>query len=144
MKRWTTVRTIHAAPERVFRTVADPEEFQKAIPGGSGVEYLTAERSGAGMRFRSTRVTRGKPMSFEQEVTEFVPGERIRMVNVTHGTLWDSTFHVRPHGDDSVLTLTMDATARKLMGRVVNHLIGGMVQKALEHDMDAVKAYCER
>ena len=69
--RWTSVRTISATPDRVFRAVADPEEFQRAIPGGASVEYLTASRSGVGMRFRSTRLVKGKPSTFEQEVTEF-------------------------------------------------------------------------
>jgi hypothetical protein len=55
----------------VFRTVADPEEFQRAIPGGSNVEYLTASRSGVGTRFRSTRLMKGKPSTFELEMTEF-------------------------------------------------------------------------
>jgi carbon monoxide dehydrogenase subunit G len=46
--RWISSRPIHATPERVFRTVADPEEFQRAIPGGSQVEYLTPSRTAWG------------------------------------------------------------------------------------------------
>ena len=89
--RWESVRTIAAPRERVFRAVADPEEFQKAIPGGSTVEYLTAGHQGVGTKFRATRLVKGKPNTFDQEVTEFVPDERVRLVNVTHGTVWDST-----------------------------------------------------
>jgi carbon monoxide dehydrogenase subunit G len=144
MIRWTAERTINATSERVFRAVADPEEFQKAIPDGSTVEYLTPNHSGVGTKFRSTRINKGKPATFEQEVTEFVPGERVRMVNVTHGTPWDSTFSVRRDGNGTVLTLTMDALPTRLMAKVIMRLIRGMVQKALEKDMDAVKAYCER
>jgi len=81
--RWTAARTIGAPPERVFRAVADPEEFQEAIPGGSAVEYLTPGRSGVGTKFRAT---------------------------------WP---------------------------RVMNRLIARMVQKALDKDLDAVKAWCE-
>jgi carbon monoxide dehydrogenase subunit G len=134
--RWTSTRTIDAPADRVFRTVADPEEFQKAIPGGSSVEYLTPSRSGVGVKFRATRLMKGKPSTFEQEVTEFVPAEHVRLVNVTHGTVWDSTFRVRSDGRATVLTLTMDAQTERLIAR--------MVQKALDMDMDAVKAYCER
>jgi len=81
--RWTAARTIGAPPERA---VADPEEFQEAIPaipGGSAVEYLTPGRSGVGTKFRAT---------------------------------WP---------------------------RVMNRLIARMVQKALDKDLDAVKAWCE-
>lgn len=142
--RWTSTRAIAAAPSRVFRAVADPEEFHKAIPGGSRIEYLTPTRNGVGTKFRSTRISKGKPSSFEMEVTEFVPEEHVRIVNVTHGTLWDSTFSVRPNGASTVLTLTMDARTDRLIARLMNRLVGPIVQRALERDLDAVKAYCER
>jgi uncharacterized protein YndB with AHSA1/START domain len=141
--RWVAERTINAAPDRVFATVADPAEFSKAT-GGAGVEYLTAQRDGVGTKFRASRMNKNKLTAFDQEVTEYVPGERIRLVNVTHGTPWDSVFAVRADGDRSVLTLTMDAAPRSFVQRLMMPLIRGMVQKALDKDMDAVKAFCER
>ena len=142
--RWRSIRSIQASPDRVFRTVADPEEFQKAIPGGSTVEFLTPVRNAVGAKFRATRVTNGKSAAFDQEVTEYVPGQKVRLVNVTHGTEWDSVFEVKRAGPGTELALTMDARPGHLLGRIMNRLIGGMVQKALDQDMDAVKAYCEK
>ena len=142
--RWTSVRTVAAPPERVFRAVADPEEFQKAIPGGSAVEYLTERRSGVGTKFRATRVRKGKTDAFDQEVTAFEPGCRIGLVNVTHGTVWDSVFEVREDGVRSILSLTLDAKTDRLLPRVMFGAIRGTVQKALDDDLDAVKARCER
>ena len=66
------------------------------------------------------------------------------MINVSHGTLWDGAFDLRRDGGGTVVTLTMDAKTDKLLARVINRLIARMVQKALDKDMDAVKAYCER
>jgi len=37
----------------------------------------------------------------------------------------------------------MDANAYKLVPKLMNPLIKGMIQKAIENDMDAVKTYCE-
>jgi uncharacterized protein YndB with AHSA1/START domain len=142
--RWTAVRTIDAAPDLVFRVVADPEEFHKVIPDGLSVEYLTPARSGVGMKFRATRLVNGSPAAFDQEVTEFVPGERLRMINVTRGTLWDGTFSVCWEANATVLTLTMDSVTDRLYARVMNFLIARMVQRSIDRDMDAVKAYCER
>ncbi len=34
-------------------------------------------------------------------------------------------------------------SVQPLFARIINRLIKGMVQKALDKDMDAVKAYCE-
>src|SRR5262249_50234189 len=142
--RWTSTRTINAPAERVFRAVADPEEFQNAIPGGSKVEYLTSSRTGVGTKFRATRLLKGRPSTFEQEVTEFVPPERVRLVNVTQGTVWDTTFRVQVDGGATVLTVTMDSRTERFVARLMTWLIAGMVQKGLDGDMDAVKAYCER
>ena len=76
--RWTSSRTIRAA--RGSRMWQSPTlKSQSAIPDGSSVEFLTDARSGVGTKFRSIRMTKGKPTAFEQEVTDFVPGERVRM-----------------------------------------------------------------
>ncbi len=40
--------------------------------------------------------------------------------------------------------MVMDARPHKLWSRVVNPLFSRMISKAVEEDMDAVKAYCER
>jgi uncharacterized protein YndB with AHSA1/START domain len=142
--RWIAARTINAPADRVFRTVADPEEFHRAIPDGVSVVYLTAARSGVGTKFRATRMNRGKPAAFDQEVIEYVPDKHIRMHNETHGTLWIGMFDVTAQSAQSVLTLTMDSKTDRWLPRIMTRLIAPMVQKALEKDMDAVKAYCER
>ena len=36
--RWTAVRIIHAPADRVFHTVAEPEEFHRAIPDGENAQ----------------------------------------------------------------------------------------------------------
>ena len=142
--RWVSTRTINAPPDRVFRTVADPEEFHRAIPDGVKVEWLTPAHSGVGAKFRATRMSRGRPAAFDQEVVEFVANDHVRMHNETHGTLWDSMFSVRLQGSQTVLTLQMVSVTRRLLARVMTRLIAPMVQKALDKDLDAVKAYCER
>ena len=142
--RWVAVRTINAPTNRVFRTVADPEEFHRAIPDGVKVEYLTTQHAGVGTRFRATRMSRGKAAAFDQEVMEYVPGKHIRMHNETHGVLWIGMFDVATKGGQSVLTLTMDSQTDRWLPRIMTRLIARMVQKSLEKDMDAVKGYCER
>ena len=86
----------------------------------------------------------GKKATTELEVTEFVENDRVRMVADSHGTVWDSLFTVKSAGESTDLELTMDARAHKLLPKLMNLLIKGMIQKAVEKDMDAVKTYCER
>ena len=142
--RWICSRSIRATPERVFRAVADPKEFNNAVSEGAGVEYLTALHEGVGTKFRATRMVRGKPQAFDQEVTEFVPPRAITLVNVTHGTKWESRITVEAVEEGAVVTLTMDAISDRLMARVMNRLIAPMLQRALDKDLLAVKSYCEK
>ncbi len=143
MLRFTTTRTIHAPLEKVFETISDIRNFQKAVPHILNVEFLTEQQSGIGTRFRETRLMKGKEATTELEVTEFVANEKIRMVADSHGTVWDSLFTVDTKDSCTELELVMDASSRGIFGRIMNRLIKGMIQEGLEKDMDAVKAYCE-
>ena len=144
MGRTTVTRTIHAPVEAVFNTVAHIESFSDAIPDIVNVEFVSEKRSGVGARFKETRLMRGKEVTVELEVTEYVENERIRLVSDQGGTIWDTVFTIEPAGDGAVgLTMVMDANAYKLMAKLFNPLIKGMIQKHIEKDMDAVKAFCE-
>lgn len=144
MHRWVVTRRIQAPAAQVFATVADIAQFKRAIPHIVEVEYLSAARSGVGTRFRETRLMKGKRITTELEVTEWIANDHVRLVADTHGTVWDSLFAVSREQDATILTRTMNASSVKLLPRVMIPLIYRMVQKAVEGDMDAVKAWCEK
>ena len=137
-------RTIHASPAAVFDTIAHIENFSSAIPDITNVEFLTEQRRGEGTRFRETRKMGKREASTILEVTEYVPEQRVRLVSDAGGTNWDSTFTVTPEGDRATrLDFEMESRPYKLLARLFVPLIRGMVAKAIEKDLDAVKAHCE-
>jgi len=144
MPRTTITRTIDAPVERVFETISDISNFSKAVPHIVNVVFLSDVRTGVGTRFRETRLMHGKERSTELKMTEYVENEHVRMVADTDGTVWDSLFVVSPANGKTLLELTMDARPHKLLPKLVVPLMKGLVRKAIEKDMDAVKAYCER
>ena len=145
MGRTTVSRTIQAPIETVFDTVAHIENYSKAVPHITKVELLSDTRSGVGTRFRETRLMGKREVSTELRVTEYVANDHVRLVTDQGGTVWDTVFTVQPAADGAVeLTMVMDANAHKLMAKIMNPLIKGMVQRHIEKDMDAVKAYCEK
>lgn len=144
MIRFTSKRTINAPIDLVFKTVADINNFSKARTNIAKIEFLSEIRSGVGARFKETRLMNGKESVTELEVTEFVEGQHIRFVADSHGTVWDSIFTVKPVDGKTELELIMDAKAGNFMANMMDKMIKGMVEKALEKDMDAVKAYCEK
>ena len=143
MARISLTRTIKAPLDVVFQTVADIRQYSEAVPHIVKVEFLTETKTGAGTRFRETRLMKGKEATTELEVTEYVANERVRMVADSHGTVWDSVFAVTSEEGQTVLSLTMDARAYQLLPRLMNPLIKGMITKAVGTDLDLVKAYCE-
>jgi hypothetical protein len=75
------VRTIHAPAAVVFDTVADPARFAEAISGVTKLEFLSSTKSGAGTRFRQSRLMNGKEMTLDFDIAEYVPNQRVRIVN---------------------------------------------------------------
>jgi ribosome-associated toxin RatA of RatAB toxin-antitoxin module len=144
MAQTSVTRTINASAERVFNTVADIRHFSQAIPHIKKFEFLTAQQSGVGTRFLETSVVSGKPMTFEMLITEYEENDHVRIVNDFHGVIWDSVFSVQPRGAATELTLVMDARPYRLLPRLLNPIFRPMIRKAMEKDMDLVKAFCEQ
>ena len=144
MVRTIVMREIKAPIDKVFQTVANINEFSQAIPHIVKVEFLSEATLGIGTRFRETRLMKGKEAATELEVTEYVENERIRLVADSHGTIWDTLFTVESKEGYTELTMTMDAKAYKLIPKLMNRIVMGMIQKAIESDMDAVKSFCEQ
>lgn len=144
MSSITVIKQINAPKELVFKTVSDIRNFSKAVPEIVNVDFLTTREYGVGTKFKETRNINGREVSTDLEVTEFEENEYIRIVSDTMGTLWDSTFTVKEKEGGTELILTMDANAYKLLPKLINPFMKGMMQKALEKDMVAVKNYCER
>ena len=144
MKQISVTRRIAAPLERVFATVSDISQFSQAVPQIIKVEFLTEQRVGLGTRFRETRVMKGHEHVTELDVTEFVDNERIRLVADEGGTIWDTVFTVSAVADQTELAMVMEARPYKLLAKLGMPMIRGMIVRAIEDDMDAVKAWCEQ
>ena len=143
MSTTTITRQIHAPIDLVFDTISDIRNFSKAVPDVVDVEFLSESKSGVGTRFRETRIMKGKKAATELEVTEYVENERVRMVSDTMGTVWDSLFTVSEKNGSTELKLEMEANSHSFLAKMMTPLMKGVVKKAIEKDMDAVKKYCE-
>ena len=144
MTTTTVTRTIRAPIESVFEAVAHIENFQQICPDITKVEFLSENKTGVGARFTETRRMGKREGTTTLEVTEYVPNERIRLVSDQGGTIWDTVFTTQPSGSDTVeLKMVMEARAYKLLSKLINPLIKGMIRKFIEKDMDAVKRHCE-
>lgn len=136
-------RQIDAPLERVFSAIADVRNFSEAVPHIVNIEFLTESCTGAGTRFRETRENNGRTHTVELEVAEYVLNERVRMISDAGGTIWDTVFTVNQTDDAVVMSMEMEANPYRFLARFMTVAIRGMVAKAVEADMDAVKLWCE-
>jgi len=138
-----TTRQVQAPVARVFDVIAHIENFQKAVPGIVGIEFLSETRSGLGTRFRETRRMGKREATCDLEVTEYEPEQHVRIVSNAGGTTWDTVFRVTTKGDGTELSMVMNDKPYKLLAKLFTPLIRPMVRKAVEKDMDDVKQFCE-
>lgn len=144
MIQFTTSRTINAPIETVFSAISDPTQFSKAVPHILNIEFLSDVKSGVGTKFRETRMMGKKEATTELEITECVENEHIRIVTESNGTLWDTVMSVKESGEQTQLNMAMDARTSGFFSNIMVKMIKGMIQKALEKDMDCLKEYCEK
>ncbi len=143
MGRIETSRRVAASVERVFDVIAHAENFREAVPEIVAVEFTSATRRGVGTRFRETRRMGRREATVELEVAGYAPNESVRIVSDAGGTTWDTTFRVTSSGDGATLEMVMEDRPHQLLARLFTPLIRPMVRRAVERDMDAVRAYCE-
>jgi len=139
----TVSRNIAASPAVVFDAISQIENFRQIVTGITNVEFLTEHHHGLGARFTETRDWGGRIGVTTLECTEYERPTRVRMVTDESGAIWDTTYTVEPDGEGARLHMEMEDRPHKLLAKIMNPLIRGMVTKAVTADMDAVKEWCE-
>lgn len=85
----------------------------------------------------------GRVASTVLEVTEYEENEKVRIVSDTGGAVWDTLFTTRPSDTGTELGMVMEARPHTLLARISTPMVKGMVARAIEADLEAVKEYCE-
>lgn len=137
-----------AAPvDVVFDIFADITRIEERVEGITKVEILSDVKQGVGTRWRETRIMFGREATEEMEISDFQPNKSYDVVADSHGAHYHSryTFTEKDGGTqvDMVFSAKAVSLAAKLMTPLA-FLLKGTTQKALEADMDALKALCEQ
>ena len=136
-------KRIAAPPAFIFHALVDVQGMPSRHPAVLRTEFLSDQREGVGTRFREVRQMGKKEFVSDLEITEFEPGQRVRMVTENHGTVWDTLFVLTPEGAGSLLEVEMDARAQKLMPRLLNPIFKGLFRRGLVKHFDVFAAWCE-
>ena len=144
-----TVSVAIAAPQQaVWERITDIERAHERIPAIKRIEILSPQRHGLGLRWRETRIMFGKEATEVMEITEWRPPHEYVTSAQSHGSDYRCTLRVEPTAEGSTLSFHFTATpltlAARVMGMLMGPLMRGAIAKALQGDLNAIKAACER
>lgn len=143
MSVWSETVMIDAPIDLVFETISTPEKFMEAVPHIISITFLSEQRTGAGTRFKETRMMGKREASTVLEIVEEQQNSHIRMISKAGGATWDSTFSTESEKEGVQLRLVMTAVPTNFLARMSIRMIKGMLEKALKKDLLAIKEYCE-
>lgn len=86
----------------------------------------------------------GRLATVELEVAEYEENRRVRFVSDAGGTIWDTIFMTTAAPGGTNMKMVMEAKPYRVLAKLANPFMRGLIRKAVERDMDAVKAYCEK
>jgi len=145
-----TVETdVRAAPEAVWRIVADIENAASTVEAIESVEVLEPARgpSLVGLKWRETRTMFGKQATEVMWVTDARDGSHYETRAESHGAVYRSRVAVDPDADGARLSMTFQAQpvtlGAKVMWGVTGFLFKGATRKALAKDLADIKAAAE-
>jgi len=132
----------------VWRVITDIENSVHTISGIEKIEVLERPEEGlVGFEWMETRTMFGREGTETMWVTE-VEDERYYKVRAeSHGALYLSTMSVRDTGGGTELTMDFGAVpttvSAKIMTATIGRLFVGATRKALQKDLDDIKAALE-
>lgn len=143
------VSTLVAAPaDPVFAVYTDLEKAVDRIEEIVALEILTEGPVGLGTRWSETRLMFKKEAVEEMEITSFEPPRCYVVEANSHGSLYRSVFDFEEEEGGTRVTWTFHTTAQsfgaKIMAPIFSLLMGGMMRKLMQKDLDALGAVCEQ
>ncbi len=147
MLGFTTLIRIEAPVERVFELFTDLNRAAQRIAAVKRIERLTDGPFAVGTRFREMRIMFGREETQEMVVTAFDPLHRYVVECLAHGAHYFTTFTFEPAGQATVVTLDFRARTLTLAARIMAGatfwMMQGTVRRAVEQDMEDLKAAAE-
>lgn len=142
-----TTKQIQAPVAIVFDVFSDIENIDSRIKGITQVEILSDVRQGVGTRWRETRVMFGQEATEEMAISKFDVNRSYEVVASSRGMDYHSVYTFQEQDGGTLVTMTFAGKAISLTAKLMaplGYLMQGPTRKALEADMDDLKAICEQ
>jgi carbon monoxide dehydrogenase subunit G len=140
---------INASPADVWAVVSNIEGSDAVISGIEKIEVLEKPETGlVGFKWKETRTMFGKEATEVMWVTDVKDGVSYDVRAESHGSVYESVIFLESEGEGTKLTMNFKATPQgfltKIMAVTMGRLFRGATQKALQKDLDDIKAAIEQ
>ncbi len=141
--------TINGSRAAVWNAIRDVEHAAEMIRGIEKIEIVEKPAAGlVGLRWRETRMLFGKPATAEKWITDAVENEYYKTRAESDGFVFLSTTSISESSGGTTLSTSHDSQPQGLMQKVMAIPMGmffkGMAAKALQQDLNDIKAAVER
>lgn len=142
-------RNVGAPAARVWEIITDIDRAAERMSGIESIERLDGGTGfGVGTKWRETRTMFGKTATEVMEVTHVEPGRSYTVEADGQGAHYVSTLSVEAADEDrSRVSMTFaaepDGVVGKIMAATIGKLFQGATRKAIEKDLDDIKAAAE-
>ena len=146
MARIVITKQVDAPVQSVFDVFTDIEKAADRISGIRRIEKITEGPVGKGTRFRETRIMFKKEATEELEITDFDPGRHYAVGCEACGCRFETVFRFQPDGRGAKVEMEMNSRPVTLFAKLMSPLSAlmmGSMKKAMEKDMDELKAAAE-
>ncbi|HEX5068660.1 MAG TPA: SRPBCC family protein [Vicinamibacterales bacterium] len=141
--------TINASRSAVWAAITDIEHAATIISGIHNIEIVERPARGlVGLRWRETRTLFGKPATAEKWITEVTGNQSYKTRAEDQGFVFLTTMGLSEDRNGVTLTSTHDSRPQGLMAKMMSIPMAlffkGVAKKAIQQDLDDIKAAVER
>jgi carbon monoxide dehydrogenase subunit G len=140
---------IKATPQKVWKVITDIENSKGRIKAIQGIEVLEPAKgpSIVGLKWRETRTMFGKEATEVMWVTGVEEGKAYDVRAESHGAIYRTRLAVEPLEGGTRLSMSFHGQpvtfGAKLMWALMGFMMKGSMRKALQKDLEDIKAAVE-
>lgn len=140
---------INSDRETVWKAITDIENSGEMISGIVSVSVLQNPSDGLiGLKWEETRKMFGKEATETMWITDFAPNQYFITQARSHGSIYITRSSLSDSPNGTMLTMMFTSVARSPAAKAMSFLLGAFIKvslkKAMNHDLEDIKAYVEK
>jgi uncharacterized membrane protein len=141
--------TINGSKSAIWSAITDIQNAPRIIKGIHSIEVVERPAHGlVGLRWRETRTLFGKPATAEKWITEAADEQFYKTRAADQGFVFLTTMSLSDTPGGVTLTSSHDSVPQGVVARIMSILMAlffkGVATKAIQQDLDDIKAAVER